>query len=239
MIEIFIMSEDNRVSCCASCGIAECDVIKLKECDGCDLVRYCSDKCKEDHRPEHEEKCKERAATLRDELLFKQPESSHLGDCPICSLPFPLDPEKFFTTECCSKTICVGCSYASAIRQIRDKIYPKCPFCRQPKPETDEEAEKDFMKRIEANDPVAMGRMGYRHMKEGDYDGAFKYFTKAVEFGDADTHYDLSIMYRDGDGVEKDEKKELYRKKQPSLAIHMLDTNLGIMRGGKAGLREQ
>ena len=61
---------------------------------------------------------------LREEILFRQPESCHLGDCPICSLPFPLDPEKFLTTGCCSKTICVGCSYANDIRQIRDKIYP-------------------------------------------------------------------------------------------------------------------
>ena len=34
---------------------------------------------------------RKRAAVLRDELLFKQPESSHLGDCPICCLPLPLD----------------------------------------------------------------------------------------------------------------------------------------------------
>eukprot|EP00985_Skeletonema_marinoi_P030768 scaffold33795_cov79-Skeletonema_marinoi.AAC.1 len=56
------------VKCCASCGIAEVDDIKLKECDDCDLVRYCSDKCQEDHRPNHEAICKERAAELRDEL---------------------------------------------------------------------------------------------------------------------------------------------------------------------------
>ena len=70
-------------SFCAACGIAEIDEIKLKECDGCDLARYCSDDCQQDHRPEHEEACKERAAELRDELLFKQPESTHMGDCPI------------------------------------------------------------------------------------------------------------------------------------------------------------
>ena len=30
-------------SCCASCGIAEVDEIKLKKCDDCDLVKYCSE----------------------------------------------------------------------------------------------------------------------------------------------------------------------------------------------------
>ena len=78
---------------CASCGIAEVDVVKLKECDGCDLVSYCGDACQELHRPEHAGKCKKRAAELRDELLFKQPESSHMGDCPICCLPLSLNKE--------------------------------------------------------------------------------------------------------------------------------------------------
>ena len=32
----------------------------------------------------------------------------------------------------------------------------KCPFCRRPSPDTDEEVNKNLMKRIEANDPVAM-----------------------------------------------------------------------------------
>ncbi len=78
-------------SCCACCGIAEVDDIKLTECDGCDLVKYCSDECQIEHKPQHEQTCKKRAAELRDELLFKQPESTHLGDCPICCLPLPLD----------------------------------------------------------------------------------------------------------------------------------------------------
>eukprot|EP00985_Skeletonema_marinoi_P032284 scaffold39090_cov144-Skeletonema_marinoi.AAC.4 len=80
------MSEDSSAdtSSCASCGIAAVDGIKLKECTDCDLVRYCSDACKQDHKSQHKEACKKRAAELRDELLFKQPESRHDGDCPIC-----------------------------------------------------------------------------------------------------------------------------------------------------------
>ena len=48
--------------CCASCGIAEVDDIKLNECNDCDLVKYCSEKCQQDHRPHHGVMCKERAA---------------------------------------------------------------------------------------------------------------------------------------------------------------------------------
>ena len=56
---LMIMSEESEadVSCCASCGITEIDDIKLVPCDGCDLVRYCSDECRQDHKSEHEEVC--------------------------------------------------------------------------------------------------------------------------------------------------------------------------------------
>jgi hypothetical protein len=57
-------------TCCASCGVVEVDYIKLKKCADCDLVRYCSDKCEKNHRKKHEAICKERAAELRDEILF-------------------------------------------------------------------------------------------------------------------------------------------------------------------------
>ncbi len=214
---------DAANTCCASCGIAEVDDVKLKECDGCDLVRYCCDECKELHRPQHETKCKERAAELRDEILFRQPESS-LGDCPICCVPFSNNEENSTNRvqTCCSKIICAGCTYANDLRQRRENKQQICPFCRHPVPKTQEEAEKNKMKRIEANDPVAMSRMGFRHLNEGDYESAFKYFTKAAELGDAAAQYDLSIMFREGEGVEVDEKMGLYHMEQAAIAGHAL-----------------
>ena len=97
------MSGDDELvdTSCASCGKAEIDDIKLVSCDSCDLVNYCSDKCRENNKSEHEEDCKERAVELRDELLFKQPESSHLGDCPICMIPMPLHPREYAIYVCC------------------------------------------------------------------------------------------------------------------------------------------
>ena len=60
---------DEADVCCASCGIAEVDDIKLKECNGgCDLVKYCNDICSENHREQHDEECKKRKAELRDKL---------------------------------------------------------------------------------------------------------------------------------------------------------------------------
>eukprot|EP00984_Skeletonema_dohrnii_P028892 scaffold19089_cov156-Skeletonema_dohrnii-CCMP3373.AAC.5 len=124
--------------CCASCGIAEVDNIKLMECDDCDLVRYCSDKCQQDHLPRHEENCKERAAELRDEILFRQPESSYLGDCPICCLPLSLDVQRAMLHTCCSKWICDGCAYANQLREREARLQNTCPFCRNILPAQEE-----------------------------------------------------------------------------------------------------
>ncbi len=219
--------------CCASCGIAELDDIKLMDCDGCKSVRYCSDECKEDHRPQHEAKCKERASELRDELLFKQPEGTHRGDCPICCLPLPLDPKLSTMYPCCSKLICDGCSYADILRQLQNiqvqshhqHIQPtasslKCPFCRHPRPETNEEGDNNLMKRVAANDPVALRQMGTKHFIRKEYDVAFEYLTKAAELGDVDAHFNLSVMYKNGEGVEKDDKKELYHLGEAAIAGH-------------------
>jgi hypothetical protein len=43
--------------------------------------------------------CKMRAAELRDEILFEQPESTHLGDCPICLLQLSLDQKNLTMME--------------------------------------------------------------------------------------------------------------------------------------------
>ena len=139
---------DNNKCCCASCGVAEIDDIKLVPCDGCDLVKYCSDECQEDHKAEHDEACKKRAAELREELLFKQPESNHMGDCPICSLPLSIDMTKSSIYPCCSKVICDGCNYANQGRQFEQRLVPSCPFCRKSLPPTQEEFDKLMMKRI-------------------------------------------------------------------------------------------
>ncbi len=76
---------------CANCGIAQVDDIKLKICDGgCDLAKYCSDKCQKNHRDQHEEGCNQRKAELHDKQLFEQPDGAYLGECPLCFLPLPI-----------------------------------------------------------------------------------------------------------------------------------------------------
>ena len=156
--------------CCASCGKAEVDDVKLKKC-GCDLVKYCNINCQKNHRPQHKKACKKRLAELRDKSLFTMPDESHEGDCPICCLPLPLDPTKSFFMNCCSKLVCRGCDYANRKREIEAGLRQRCPFCREPAPKSDEESLKLSMKRIKKNnDPVAMGHMGETHRHKGDYE---------------------------------------------------------------------
>ena len=189
-------TEEECHFCCANCGIAGVDDIKLEECTDlvkyCQSLRYCGDKCREEQRDKHERK------------LFSQPDETHLGECPICFLPMSLDPLKSVFYECCSETVCRGCVYANLLF----KGNHDCPFCREPGA-SGEEYKKRLMKRIKANDPAALRQMGGICYNKGDYDGAFDYLAKAAELGDIGTHAKLGCMYKKGKGVEKDVEKSM------------------------------
>ena len=189
---------DQNDDVCANCGIAQVDEIKLEDCGGCDRVKYCGDKCKEEHREQHEEDCKKRAKKLRNDDLFTQPDGTHLGECPICFLPMPIDPQKRLFRSCCSNFICMGCIVAQLMSNITElREGGRCPFCREPAAEDEEDrvrVSSRLMERVNANDPVAMRELGRRRYNEGEYDSAFDYYTKAAELGDIDAHFLLGQM---------------------------------------------
>ena len=169
-----------------------------------------------------------KADELRDEILFKQPESSHIGDCPICCLP--IDFKNSLIMSCCSKRICSGCMHANRMRQKEGRLEIKCPFCRQPPIKSEEESKIHRMKRVEANDPIALTHIGARCIIEGDYKKGFEYYTKAAKLGQIDAHYGLSCMYSHGDGVEKDKKKRLFHLEEAAIGGHAnARYNLGIV----------
>eukprot|EP00985_Skeletonema_marinoi_P024620 scaffold17274_cov124-Skeletonema_marinoi.AAC.3 len=93
-------------------------------------------------------------------------------------------------------------------------LQPKCLFCRHP---TDKSIEEARMKRIEANDPVSLRDMGDRCRDEKDYQSAVEYWTKAAALGDAAAHYNMSISYQHGLGVEKDKKKAVHHLEQAAI----------------------
>jgi tetratricopeptide (TPR) repeat protein len=212
---------------CACCGIAAVDDITLKFCDDCDLVIYCGDGCQENHRDQHEDECKKRRAELHGKHLFDQPDSSHLGECPICCLPLSLDESKSILNTCCSKPICQGCDYANKKREIEQGQGERCAYCREPLSESDEEIEKRTMERVKKNDPVALSYMGTKHSNEGDYARAAEYYTTAAELGDVNAQFLLGALYFKGQGVEKDMKKAMYHFEQAAIGGHP---------GGRTGL---
>ncbi len=209
---------------CASCGIAGGDDIKLKNCTACKLVKYCGVECQRKHRSQHKLACKKRAAELKDELLFKQPESTHLGDCPICCLPIPNatkeDTVRYHIQTCCSKLICSGCSRAKKLIEREEKLPATCPFCRHPVPSSDEEISQNRKKRVEANDPAALYYAGMDFIDAGDYKTAIEYWEKASGLGHVESHHNLSILYDDERGYVKDTKKMTHNREQAAIGGH-------------------
>ncbi len=204
---------------CASCGKVAVDEIKLKKC-ACNLVKYCSVDCQKNHRQQHKKICKRRLAEIRDATLLKQPEKSHMGDCPLCCLPMSLDVTRSNMSDCCCEIICSGCSYTNSKREFEAGLEPRCPFCREPAAKSMEEADKRIMERIKKNDPAALWHMGKRRYDQGDYDGAFEYMSKAAGFGHAGAHFNLACSYNEGKGVEKNDKKAVYHWEEAAIGGH-------------------
>jgi hypothetical protein len=158
-----IMSADEV---CGSCSKAAADDVKLKKC-ACDLVKYCNLDCQKNHRPQHKKACKKQMAAIHDKRIFSQPDGTHFGECPICLLPLRVGPgnmqvsggsqagysvarKQWMLNACCCKRICIGCDYANKLREMEQRLEPRCPFCREELRGTDEEIEKDQKKRVEA-----------------------------------------------------------------------------------------
>lgn len=180
-----------------------------------------------------EQREKQALSEITDDVLFMQPESSHIGDCPICLIPLPVDGPDSTITACCGQIICDGCGYANQKQELKQRVHPKCPFCRCLVPTSQTEAKKMFlgmMKRARLDDPVAIGKVASHQYNDANYRGAFEYWTKAAELGSIQAHYQLSIMYQLGQYVRKDRGKEIHHLKHAAIAGHaQARFNLGFI----------
>jgi len=215
------------ISVCANCGKEDDDVNNV--CNKCKQVKYCNAACKKVHKKKHKKECEEliRLATekLDEELrlaaelhgieLFKEPPSQH-GDCPICFLRLPNLNSGWKYQLCCGKQICMGCYYAPVYDNQGNKVDDeKCPYCRTPRPITQEELIERTRKLIEKNNAIAIYDKGYdyflgkgRHPQ--DYDKALELFQRAGELGHAMAYSNIGYAYEFGRGVDVDKKKALH-----------------------------
>ena len=68
-----------------------------------------------------------------------------------------METEEYFT--CCWKCICKGCVHSLQ----KSGNHGKCPYCNSDQVgKTDEEMVEEILKRVEANDAVGMGMLGFR-----------------------------------------------------------------------------
>jgi len=228
------------VSTCANCGKEGASNV----CNKCKMVKYCNAVCKKVHKKKHKKDCGEylkravklykeelkRAAELHDIELFKQPPPEE--DCPICfqRLPFLNTGKRY--KSCCGKVICNGCIHAPVYDDQGKAMKKSCPFCRAPRPETDEKYMEQLMKRVDAGDAInqlgcyySQGMYGLPH----DQTKALELWKQAAELGCFTAYASIGAAYH-GRGVEMDKKKygrgvEIDKKK----AKHYWE--LGAMRG--------
>jgi len=174
---------------------------------------YCNAACKKKHRNKHKKACERRVTELHDEKLFKQP-PPQFEDCPICFLRLPLLHTGRTYMNCCGKLICTGCIFAVQSRATK-KEHDICPFCRTPPPGTDEEYIKQYKKRVDLNDALAITCLGnyYSLGQFGlpqNYDKALELFHRAAELGSAEAYFGIAHAFMNGRGVELDEKKGIH-----------------------------
>jgi TPR repeat protein len=169
------------------------------------------------------------ASVKHDEMIFKQPPPKE--DCPICMLPLPeLETGRKYKS-CCGKTICSGCIHAVA---KRDGGVGLCPFCRTPTP-TSEEIVEQIKKRMEIGDAEAIYEMGicYSNGSRGlpqNLAKALELWHRAGELGNTASYHNIGIVYLNGEGVERDEKKAMHYYELAAMGGHATARhNLGAL----------
>ncbi|EJK67106.1 hypothetical protein THAOC_11904 [Thalassiosira oceanica] len=217
---------------CANCGKHGSDIVKLKNCTACRLVKYCGVDCQRAHRKQHKKECKQRAAELKDEQLYSQGLERPEGDfCPICTLPIPLPmPKHSGFNTCCMKKICDGCHVAAQKRGMHD-----CPFCRSRLPDNDADMLAMVRARVEKKDPISINHLASQYYYgvlglQNDMQMAAALFTEAAELGSIDALFHLGLLYSSGEGVDQDKAKAAEFWSKAAIQGHVQSrSNLGCI----------
>lgn len=115
---------------------------------------------------------------------------------------------------CCGKHLCNACTFGALGAVALDRDFP-CPFCREPKPKSDEEVLLRLKKRADLGDACAYYQLGSLYadgleLVERDMDTALNCWSRAGELGLANANYILGGLYYAGKHVQKDIKKGIH-----------------------------
>ena len=205
-------TNNNNITC-AACG-KEGEEDSMNICNKCKMVHYCNAVCKKKNKSKHKKKCDRRVAELYDEALFNEPPPRE--DCPICFLPLPLGAGQTRFKSCCGKYICQGCAFAIVDEDMKKKKEDRlCPYCRMPRPSSNEEILNLLTNLIEKGNAMAYYQFGgdYAEGTTGmpqDWAKANDLWLKAGELGYAEAYSALGLSYYHGQGVDMDEEKAKY-----------------------------
>ena len=154
------------------------------------------------------------------------------GDtCPICFLPIELPVGvNSKVHSCCLKRVCNGCIIAA----IRQGMWNSCLFCRTPINRDEASQLARIRKRVDKGDAEATYIFGEKHFhgKLGlprNVPRAIELWTQAAELGSLGAHFELGLVYYNGEGVEEDKPRGIHHWQQAAMKGHALSRyRLGV-----------
>lgn len=163
------------------------------------------------------------------------PALNHLGECPICTLPFGFDPDEQINMIinvrlCCSTFVCGTCYISHGFACAERKISNSCPFCRENltiAAEMDGKNElekhlKEKLKKKKRKDIVLLVGMTSLYTIWGDKKTAFKYCLEAAKQGDVHSMYETSLALKEGTVVKRDNASANHYMKRAADGNHPL-----------------
>ncbi|KAL7532755.1 hypothetical protein ACHAXR_006210 [Thalassiosira sp. AJA248-18] len=132
--------------------------------------------------------------------------------------------------SCCGKDLCKGCMYEMA----REKDI--CPFCRMPAAVSDKERISRCKNRMEVGDAGSRYILGDWGLPQ-DTKKALELMLRSIELGSTEAHYNIALLYYNGEFMEKDLKKALYHYQRAAMGgCEMSRYNLGCLESNRGNI---
>jgi len=134
---------------------------------------------------------------------------------------------------CCGKVICSGCYFTLNEENPTGSSF-LCVFCREPKPDSEDDVGDRYLDRFDVNDADAICSVGCFHQSgkfgfEQSYTEALALWREAGELGSVESYYNIADAYDNGRGVERDQEKAWHYYELAAMGGNVLARyNLGV-----------